>query len=122
MPTKLTDADQVAAYMQSLSHPLKAEVEELRSIIKATAPLSERIKWNAPSYYYNEDFLTFNLHDKSAIRLIFHHPSIINIKSDILEGDWKDRRITYIKSADELAGKKPELERVIKEWMLLMES
>jgi len=68
---KLSETEQVAAYMEALDHPLKAEVETLRTIIKSTGPLSERIKWNAPSYYHKEDFVTFNLHDKKTIRLIF---------------------------------------------------
>ncbi|MEQ9378181.1 MAG: DUF1801 domain-containing protein [Imperialibacter sp.] len=114
---KLSEAEQVAAYMETLDHPLKAEVETLRTTIKSAGPLSERIKWNAPSYYYKEDFVTFNLHDKRAIRLIFHHPTIVTIKSDILEGDWTDRRIVYIKNADEASSKKAELERVIKDWL-----
>jgi uncharacterized protein YdhG (YjbR/CyaY superfamily) len=117
---KLSEAEQVAAYMVALDHPLKAEVENLRSIIKSAGPLSERIKWNAPSFYYKEDFVTFNLHDKKAIRLIFHHPSIVTVKSDILEGDWKDRRIVYIKNAEEALSKKAELERVIKDWLQIV--
>ncbi|WP_339792150.1 DUF1801 domain-containing protein [uncultured Imperialibacter sp.] len=117
---KLSETEQVAAYMEALDHPLKAEVETLRTIIKSVGPLSERIKWNAPSYYYKEDFVTFNLHDKKTIRLIFHHPAIVTIKSDILEGDWKDRRIVYIKNAEEASSKKAELVRIIKEWLQIV--
>ncbi|WOK04451.1 DUF1801 domain-containing protein [Imperialibacter roseus] len=117
---KLSEAEQVAAYMEALDHPLKAEVETLRTIIKNAGPLSERIKWNAPSYYHKEDFVTFNLHDKKTIRLIFHHPAIVTITSDILEGDWKDRRIVYIKNAEEASSKKAELVRIIKEWLQIV--
>ncbi|CAD5262532.1 MULTISPECIES: DUF1801 domain-containing protein [unclassified Imperialibacter] len=118
--SKLSEAEQVAAYIAALDHPLKPQVETLRTIIKSAGPLSERIKWNAPSYYYKEDFVTFNLHDKKAIRLIFHHPSIVAVKSDILEGDWKDRRIVYIKNAEEASSKKAELERIIKDWLQIV--
>ncbi len=49
--SKKTDETLVAEYMQNLEHPLKAEIEALRQIIKAANPaISERIKWNAPSY------------------------------------------------------------------------
>lgn len=120
MASKLTDTEQVAAYMQALDHPLKPEVEAVRSLIKAAGPLSERIKWNAPSYYYKEDFVTFNLHDPSAIRLIFHHPAIVGIASPLLEGDWKDRRIAYIRSGQEVDAKKEELQRIIREWIKVM--
>ncbi|MEQ8687641.1 MAG: DUF1801 domain-containing protein [Imperialibacter sp.] len=117
---KLSEAEQVSNYMETLDYPLKAEVETLRTIIKTAGSLSERIKWNAPSYYYKEDFVTFNLHDKRAIRLIFHHPTIVTIKSDILEGDWKDRRIVYIKNAEDVSSKKAELERIVKEWLKIV--
>ncbi len=57
---KLTDEEKVAQYMEALDHPLKKEVEAVRSIIKKANPkLNERIKWNAPSYYYTDDILTF---------------------------------------------------------------
>ena len=117
---KLSEAEQVSNYMETLDYPLKAEVETLRTIIKTAGSLSERIKWNAPSYYYKEDFVTFNLQDKRAIRLIFHHPTIVTIKSDILEGDWKDRRIVYIKNAEDVSSKKAELERIVKEWLQIV--
>ncbi|MBK9014156.1 MAG: DUF1801 domain-containing protein [Saprospiraceae bacterium] len=92
--SKKTDETLVAEYMQNLEHPLKAEIEALRQIIKAANPaISERIKWNAPSYYAKEDFLTFNHRMVDKVHLIFHHAKIAEIDSPILEGDYKDRRM-----------------------------
>ncbi|HKZ65237.1 MAG TPA: hypothetical protein VJ111_02720, partial [Chitinophagaceae bacterium] len=55
---KLTDAEKVAQYMDAMNHPLKKEVEAVRSIIKNAGPkLNERIKWSAPSYYYMDDIV-----------------------------------------------------------------
>lgn len=93
---KNTDAEIVAEYMQQLNHPLKIEIEVLRKIINNANPAkSERIKWNAPSYYAKEDFLTFNHCMTDKVHLIFHHAKITEINSPILEGDHKDRRMVY---------------------------
>ncbi|MGB7815828.1 MAG: hypothetical protein WBL28_05710 [Methylotenera sp.] len=40
-------------FMANLAHPLKAEIEAVRSIILAAdANISECVKWNAPSFYF----------------------------------------------------------------------
>lgn len=105
-------------YMSSLDYPLKAEVEELRTIIKnVDSRLTERIKWNAPSYFIQDDLLTFNLHLTKQIRLVLHHPAIVNIQSGLLEGNYTDRRLMYFSSMEEITAKKAELERILKEYI-----
>jgi hypothetical protein len=34
----------------------------------------------------------------NAVHLIFHHPDIIKINSPLLEGDYKDRRMMYLRN------------------------
>lgn len=114
--SKPTDEEKVAAYMQQLQHPLIPEIEMLRDIIKSSdAAIGERIKWNAPSYYYaGEDMVTFNLRDTSQVHLIFHHPTIESISSKILEGDYKGRRMSYFKNGKEIEDAKKEIIKVLK--------
>lgn len=114
--------DAVANYMAALKHPLKAEAEIVRTVIKSAGKkLQERIKWNAPSYHINEtDLLTFNFSNAKSIRIIFHHPSIVKIKSALLQGEYKDRRIIYLNSAAEAKAATKELERIIKELVKLL--
>lgn len=112
----MTDAEKVATYMQELKHPLKAEIDALRTIIKETDyRISERIKWKAPSYYCKEDFLTFNHRMQDKVHLIFHNEAIPKINSVILEGDYKDRRMVYFKDMTDILAKKTELQRIIAE-------
>jgi uncharacterized protein YdhG (YjbR/CyaY superfamily) len=121
-PPKPTGAVVIEDYMAKLKYPLKAEAETLRAIIKkAGKKLSERIKWNAPSYYYKEDILTFNFGDPKCIRIIFHHPSVIKIKSPLLEGNYKDRRIVYLKDANAIKTNKKELENIIQQSIALLD-
>ena len=112
---KLTDKEKVDQYMEALDHPLKNEVEAVRTIIKnANSKISERIKWNAPSYYYTEDIVTFGpLRDK--VLLVFHHPFIVKVKSDLLEGDYTNRRLVYLEDMKAVKANKKELERIVNE-------
>ncbi|HYC85831.1 MAG TPA: DUF1801 domain-containing protein [Chryseosolibacter sp.] len=120
-----SDSDKVLAYMQGISHPLKAEFEAVRAIIKdASKKIGERIKWNAPSYYYQpdsgltgkvEDLVTFNGWATTNVHLVFHHPQVVNISSPILQGTYATRRMVYFNNMDEVKKSKKELQRVIKE-------
>jgi len=101
MAKKQTDAEQVAQYMTALEHPMKAEIEALRAIIREANPkISERIKWNAPSYYYREDIVTFGPPGRRSdeVMLVIHHPAVVSLASAILEGNYKDRRLITFKS------------------------
>lgn len=109
--------DEVAAYMSKLKHPLKAEMEKVRKIIKGVdKKIGERIKWKAPSYHYGDtDMVTFNAWADKNIHLVFHHPAIVKIKSPLLQGDYKDRRMMYFSSMKEVSAGKKELERILEE-------
>lgn len=117
MPPKTDDATQVAQYMSELHHPMKSSIEALRKVIKAVHPdIKERIKWNAPSYHFNGvDFLTFGppARKQNEILLVFHHPDIVTIDSELLEGKYIDRRLITLKSESECATKEQEISRVI---------
>ena len=57
---EITEAEQVKEWMSKLDVDLTPAINAVRKIIKAAGPkLNERIKWNAPSYYYKEDIVTF---------------------------------------------------------------
>lgn len=111
---KMTDEEVVQHYMDALEHPLKTEIEAVRAIIKSADPkISERIKWNAPSYYYQEDMVTFNHRATDQVHLVFHHPFIVQIDSALLLGDYKDRRMMYFKDMVSVEAHKNELEKIM---------
>lgn len=122
-PQKLSEAEQVAAYMDQLQHPLKAEIEAVRSIIKnANTAIKERVKWNAPSYYTSTDLLTFNPRLQTKVHLVFHHIAIVQIASDLLEGDYKDRRMMYFTDMADVEAKKAVLENILNEYVKLVDN
>ncbi|WP_040210602.1 DUF1801 domain-containing protein [Clostridium polynesiense] len=69
-----TRPQEVADYLKKLQHPLKKEIEEVRSIVLNSNPyITEHIKWNSPSFCFeNQDYFTLNLHGKGFFQLIFH--------------------------------------------------
>jgi len=109
--------------MNKLDPGMKPAVDAVRIIIRSAGPkLNERIKWNAPSYYYKEDILTFGpVRSKDKVILVFHHPNIVKIRSLLLQGDYKDRRLVYFNSLSEIKSGKKELERIIDESVKMMD-
>ena len=111
---KPDDSIVVKDYMDKLEHPLKAEIEAVRTIIQnASSKIAERIKWNAPSYYYKEDLVTFNLRATKHVHLVFHHAAIVDIRSNLLEGDYKDRRMMYLGNMPEVQANAKALTTII---------
>lgn len=114
--------EKVNDYMAKLDHPFKAEVQLLRDIIKGVnGAITEEIKWNAPSYGYKEYMVTFNLRATNHIHLVFHNTEIVKIKSDLLEGDYRDRRMTYFSDRRDVETKKAAFESVLRELIELID-
>jgi len=113
--------DKVDEFLENLSHPLKAEVEAVRSIIKGVnKDINEEIKWKAPSFNYKGEYLvTFNLWEEESIHLVFHNPQISKVKSKLLEGDYKDRRMAYFSDMKDIKTKKTVLEKALKDLIKL---
>ena len=119
--TRLDGTKDVDHFMEELNHPLKAEVQVVREIIKnVNNDITEQIKWKAPSFSYKGEYLvTFNLRDLQKIHLVFHNPQIANVKSKLLEGDYKDRRMAYFVDENDVKAKKTALEKALKDLIKL---
>lgn len=111
----------VDEFMENLDHPFKAEVQIVRDIIKnVNKDITEEIKWKAPSFSYNGEYLvTFNLWEKEHVYLVFHNPEISKVKSKLLEGDYDHRRMAHFSDKDDIKTKKPALEKILKDLIKL---
>ena len=112
----------VDAYMRDVDHPFKAEMEAVRAIILSASPkLEERIKWNAPSFYYKEDLGAFHPRATEYAHLILLFPGGVGIpaKSSLLEGKEKDRREAKFYSLADVETKKAVLTKLVKAWVAL---
>jgi len=121
--SSISRTDKVDEFLENLSHTLKAEVEAIRSIIKSVNKnIVEEIKWKAPSFSYKGEYLvTFNLREERRVHLVFHNPQISNVKSNILEGEFKDRRMAYFTDMKDIKTKRPVLEKALKDLIKLQE-
>jgi hypothetical protein len=117
------DAAAVTALMAKLQHPLKAEVEALRVIIRqADHKLNERVKWNAPSYFYQADMAAFNLHNEQFVQLIVLFPKgLINNDSGLLLGDWKDKREARFHNLADVQRQQAALTQLVQAWVQRMD-
>jgi hypothetical protein len=117
-------ADAVNAYMKQLEHPLKAEVEALRAIILgANRKVAERVKWNSPSFYYQQDIAAFHLRPRDYVHIVFVFPqgTMPDGRLGFLEGDYKDRRMAKFRDMAEVQAHKAGLVRLVNHWVRAMD-
>jgi hypothetical protein len=131
---KLSDKEQVTGHIAKLDPALGKIIETIRQIIlKTDKEIGERIKWNNPSFYYTgemkqfdpkeykREIIVFNLY-KSRIMLVFPSGAKVKDTSGLLQGDYKDgRRITIFKDMADVKSKEKSLQKVIKEWLKLVD-
>jgi Domain of unknown function (DU1801) len=127
--TKRNGQEQVIEFLHKLEHPLKNEIVEVRNIIlQSNELLSEHIKWNAPSFCYNnEDRITFNLHGKGYFQLVFHCGAKVKAdkgKTPLFEDstgllNWVtgDRATVKFTDMKDVQAKKDKLAEVITKWL-----
>lgn len=117
---KPSGTDAVNEYMSKLDHPLKGEIEAVRSIImNANGKVAERVKWNAPSFYYKDDIAAFHPRATEYVHLvfIFHRGKMIEDGLGVLEGEYKDRRMAKFHGMQDIEARKEALITIINQWV-----
>ena len=79
----------VDRFMETLEHPRKREIEEIRQLLLSLdGGITEQVKWNAPSFCVaGDDRITLRLQPKNILQVIFHRGA----KAKSTEGfDFKD--------------------------------
>jgi hypothetical protein len=131
---KLSDGEQVSEHIAKLEPAFGKIIETIRQIILSTdKEIGERIKWNNPSFYYTgtmkpfdpkeykREIIVLNLF-KKRIMLVFPSGAKVKDTLGLLEGDYKDgRRIMVLNDMDDVKAKKKALQKVIKEWLKLVD-
>lgn len=118
----------VTVFLDKQNHPLRNEIELLRSkILEAREGLSENIKWNGPNYTFNgDDRITMRIHPPKQIQLVFHrgakkleqpHNKIIEDTSGLLVWKENDRAVVSFKTSGEIDAQSAELKQVIIKWI-----
>jgi len=134
MAKDIDDPKSVSEYIQKLEPEFSRLIETIRQVILSTdKKIAEQIKWNSPSFFYSgemkpfdpkeykRDIIVLNVRKGIAL-LVFPTGAIINDKTGLLEGDYKDgRRLVTFKSIEEVQAKSKNLQKVIKQWLKQVE-
>ncbi len=123
-----SNSAEVEAFLKTLKHPLKAEVEAIRAIIlSANKQITEHIKWNAPSFCYNgEDRVTMNLRPRDCVQLIFHRGAKVkDSKGFVFEDDTEliewlaaDRALVKLSDMNDVKAKRAALKKIVGKWVM----
>lgn len=117
----------VDQFLEALDHPLKPEIEAIRSIIlNADEQITEHIKWNGPSFCYaGVDRVTFKLHPPHSIQLVFHRGAkvkstegfVFDDASGLMQWVRPDRAMVTLKDMDEIEANQSALTDLVKAWI-----
>lgn len=115
----------VDAFLRDLMHKRKDEIQAVRAIVRtANKKLVERVKWNAPSYGYDDDRITFRLQPKDVVQLIFHRGAkkrtdTFDFDDDtgLLEWLADDRAAVTFKGPADIRAKKTKLAKLVRGWI-----
>lgn len=117
---------EIEASMAKLGPAQRALAERLRGLIAGAAPgLSERVKWNAPSFMANgDDRVTLNFGPRGDVRVILHRGVVV--KKDGFGFDdpaklatWPapDRGVVTLRDEADLDAKAEGLGGLIARWI-----
>lgn len=112
-------------YMAHLKHPLKAEIAAVRAVImQASSKIHERVKWDAPSFYYKQDLATFDLKSTKQVHLIVRFPEGTTIPESgaLVAMDHENRHEVTFRNMTEVAAKKPALVQLVRDLVAAMET
>ena len=119
----------VQAFLRGLKHARKDEVEAVREIILSAHPgITERIKWNAPSFCIDgDDRITFRLQPGDRVQLVFHRGArtrddaatfSFEDGSGLLEWVARDRALVTFEDLDDVKAKRAAFKDLVRRWMI----
>lgn len=128
MATKSKRTSDVDAFLAAFEHRRREEVRALRAaILQAHPTLTERIKWNAPSFCHaDDDRVTFRFAPKrDTVQLIFHRGAKAKSSAGFHFDDpcgllsWAavDRGVVTLESDDDFARHGAAIVRLVGAWI-----
>ncbi|MBI3817249.1 MAG: DUF1801 domain-containing protein [Planctomycetes bacterium] len=123
----ISETADVDAFIKNLDHPLKAELELVRSVILGADPrIREGIKWNSPSFHVDEYFATINIR-KDVVLIILHLGAKVKDNSTaglaipdpdgLLEWLAKDRAAVRFADMESIKKHRGALEKIVRGWI-----
>ena len=119
-------ANDVAEFMRTLEHPLKTEIEAVRTLILDADPaIKEGIKWKAPSFCVQEYFATMHVRNTQAVQVILHlgakvrqTPNVtIDDPGGLLEWLAKDRASVKFSNMQAIKANGEAFKHITRQWI-----
>lgn len=118
----------VQTFMEELVHARKSDIETSRTLIsKADKTLTERVKWNAPSFCSGgDDRITFRLQPGDRVELVFHRGAkprkdassfAFDDPSGLLEWPANDRGVVVFSSSKDISRNASGLRKLVRAWI-----
>jgi len=113
------------AFLATLDHPLKADIETVRKVILSASPaISDGVKWNSLSFRKADWFATVNLRSRTTIQLVFHTGAKVKDNPELKIPDpsglllWlaKDRALVTLGSGKTLKANAKAFEAIVTAW------
>jgi hypothetical protein len=121
-----TPARTVDAFLSSLEHPRRDDIEALRRLVlSAGRDVGEDIKWNAPSFFTGEHFATMRLNGKVPLQLILHlgarksalPPGAIDDPGGLLTWLGPDRACVDFAGPGDVGARADALLAILRQWL-----
>lgn len=125
---KAADSADVPTFLKNLKHARKDEVERVRTLVLESDPtLTERVKWNAPSFGNGEDDrITFRLQPGDRVQLVFHRGAKVVADaatftfkdvSGLIQWASSDRGIVTFESRSDIDRSEGKLRTLVRAWL-----
>jgi len=115
----------IVEYLETLEHPLRAAIDEVRAAISGADPeIVEIVKWNAPTFTWRGEYLaTIHVKETRRVMVIFHNALTPMVSNDLLEGTYPDgRRMVYLENLTDVRERSADLRDVVNQLTKLIEA
>lgn len=113
-------------FLANLKHPQKASIQRLRAaILGADSAITERVKWNAPSFCHGgDDRVIFRFPPKGGVQLIFHRGAKVKDATGFAFADptglieWAavDRGVVTFSNESDIDSKTTRVIELVRAW------
>ncbi len=110
--------------MARRGHPLAAEIDALRAILRGASPdITEHVKWNGPSYYLTanakRDFGNIVLAREKFVLLVIVFYDSKMLDHPLLSGSYADRRLLQLDDMRAIQTHADAIAQIVRDWVAL---
>ena len=127
-PDRAEGTAAVDAFPAASRHPLTAELQLVRGIVRAADPsIREEVKWNAPGFRASESFATLNgPRHVEHVMIVLHtgaRKKGADLRSAVADPEgllaWRgtDRAIVTLRNAAEIRARQSAIQALVRSWI-----